>query len=285
LSYKRALTRSLDRPGARFLLGKLATRYARRATGDDMEIEYAGGMWVHRVGRTYFPDGQTFEYKHGDFGAWKGQLGQYTSDTKDFWLQHYDPQVGDVIVDVGAGRGEDTLTFSRAAGEAGRVIAVEAHPATFEILKSFCELNRLTNVTKLQVALMDKAGIVRIAESESSWMENAIDQGSGTSGIQVRASTLVEVCEQQGLKEIAFLKMNIEGAERQALFGMKPVMSRIRQICVACHDFRSELGHGEQFRTRAFVQQFLIECGFTLASRPDDPRDYVRNHIFGLRHC
>ncbi len=43
-------------------------------------------------------------------------------------------------------------------------------------------------------------------------------------------------------------------------------MPRIRQICVACHDFRSELGHGEEFRTRAFVEQFLIDHGFTLAS-------------------
>jgi hypothetical protein len=39
------------------------------------------------------------------------------------------------------------------------------------------------------------------------------------------------------------------------------------------------------FNTRAFVEQFLIEHGFKPASRPDDPRDYVRDHIFGLRLC
>jgi hypothetical protein len=54
---------------------------------------------------------------------------------------------------------------------------------------------------------------------------------------------------------------------------------------VACHDFRSELGHGEQFRTRAFVEQFLIDHGFTLASRSKDPRDFVRDHVFGLRRA
>jgi hypothetical protein len=27
----------------------------------------------------------------------------------------------------------------------------------------------------------------------------------------------------------------------------------------------------------------LIKYGFKLASRPNDPRDYVRDHVFGLR--
>ncbi|MFI5096536.1 MAG: FkbM family methyltransferase [Candidatus Acidiferrales bacterium] len=207
----------------------------------------------------------------------------YVSDAKDFWLQHYSPREGDVIVDVGAGRGEDTLTFSRAVGRTGRVIAIEAHPLSFAFLKSFCRLNRLANVTSLHLALMDKPGTVRIAESESSWMENAIECGEGSSGVPVQAVTFDSVCKEQGLKDIAFLKMNIEGAERYALPGMEPVLPRIRQICVACHDFRADMGHGEQFRTRAFVEQFLTAHGFRVASRWDDPRDYVRDHVFGLR--
>ena len=130
---------------------------------------------------------------------------------------------------------------------------------------------------------MDKPGTVRIVESESSWLENAIECGEGSSGVQVQAGTLKEIYEEYGIKDIAFLKMNIEGAERDALPGMEPVIQQIRQICVACHDFRSDRGDGEQFRTRAFVEQFLTAHGFTIASRPDDPRIGIRDHIFGLR--
>jgi FkbM family methyltransferase len=208
---------------------------------------------------------------------------QFVSDTKEYWLQHYTPKEGDVIVDVGAGRGEDTVAFSRGVGKAGRVIAIEAHPLSFAILKKFCELNTLTNVVPLEVAIMDKVGTVRMAESPSSWMEHAVMYDKALSGIEVRAVTLDDVCREQRVGDIAFLKMNIEGAERKALLGMHSVMPRIRQLCVACHDFRAELGHGEHFRTRAFVEQFLMQQGFTLASRPDDPRDYVRHHVFGLR--
>jgi FkbM family methyltransferase len=283
MSYKRALVRLLDRPGGRLLLGRLATRLTRRAMGEDIEITYMEGRWTYRVGSELFPAGPRFHYAPPDFDRLKRQAERHASETTDFWLQYYRPQKGDVIVDVGAGRGEDTLTFSRAVGESGRVIAIEAHPMSFAILRKFCQLNRLLNVTPLQAALMDKTGTVDLVESESSWTENAIEHGEGSSGIRVRASTLKEVCEQQGLKDIAFLKMNIEGAERYALLGMEPAIQHVRQICVACHDFRADLGHGEQLRTRAFVEQFLIEHGYTLAAHPNDPHDAIRDHVFGLR--
>ena len=77
--------------------------------------------------------------------------------------------------------------------------------------------------------------------------------------------------------------MNIEGAERFALIGMKSVIQRVQAICIACHDFRANLGHGEEFRTRAFVERFLAEQGFTVTFRSDDQRSWVRDHVHGLR--
>ena len=282
MSYKRALVGLLDRPGGRFLLGKIATCVIGKNRVRDAEIAYINGFWTRRSGCRFFPDGPRFEYAYSDFAAWKGQMEQYAADTGEYWLQHYQPREGDVVVDVGAGRGEDTFTFSRAVGPTGRVIAIEAHPLSFAMLKSFCQLNQLSNVTALHVALMDRPGTVTIAESESNWQENVVNHGSEVPGISVSAATLDELCEKYEIKNIAFLKMNIEGAERYALGGAQAVMPRIRRICVACHDFRADMGHGEQFRTRAFVSRLLHEHGFTLTSRPDDPRDYVRDHIFGL---
>jgi FkbM family methyltransferase len=283
LAYKRGLIRLLDRPGGRFLLGKIATSFLRRKIGDAVEIVYLEGMWMRRAGSDFFPDGLSFDYEYADFNTWKHQMEVYAADTKEYWLQHYSPREGDVILDVGAGRGEDTVTFSRSVGRTGRVIAIEAHPVTFTLLKNFCRLNHLTNVTPVQLALMDKPCTVRIVESESSWLENSIECGEGSSAVPVQAGTLKDICEQQGIRDIAFLKMNIEGAERYALLGMEPVIQHVHQICVACHDFRADRGDGEQFRTRALVEQFLVRHGFTVASRPDDPRTGIRDHIFGLR--
>ena len=280
---KRTLVALLDRPGGRFLLGKIATRFARRATRMDVQILYVNGLWTHRVGNCFFPDGTRFNFTSPDFERWPGQRQRYVSEAEDFWLQYYRPKTGDVIIDIGAGRGEDMLTFSNAVGPTGRVIAVEAHPLSFAILKSFCRLNGLTNAVPLPLALMDRPGTVHIAGSESAWDESAVQVGGEPAGIEVRADTLDNLCDAQGVREIAFLKMNIEGAERQALLGMQATLPHIRAICVACHDFRADWGHGEQFRTRAFVEQFLIEHGFVIKTRRDDPREYVRDHVFGSR--
>jgi FkbM family methyltransferase len=282
MSYKKALVWFLDRPGGRLLLGKIATRAVRRASGGDLEIAFLYGLWTRRAGPDFIPDGPKFDYRYDDFSRWKNKIREYTADTNDYWLRHYRPRQGDIIVDVGAGRGEDTLTFSRAVGASGRVIAIEAHPLSFAILTSFCRLNRLRNVTALHLALMDKPGTVRIAEWGSNWMENAVES-NGRTGAEVPAGTLEQVVRDQGLDGISFLKMNIEGSERYALLGMASVMARVAHICVACHDFRSEQGHGDQFRTRAFVERFLLDHGFRVTSRADDPRDYVRDHVFGLR--
>ena len=102
-------------------------------------------------------------------------------------------------------------------------------------------------------------------------------------GTKVQGETLYQICDREAVEEISLIKMNIEGAERYALLGMQSVIRRTGTICVACHDFLADLGHGEEFRTRAFVEGFLIDQGFKLASRRDDPRDWVRDHIFGLR--
>lgn len=282
MSYKKTVVQLLDRPGGRWVLGTLATRVVRRAD-PDLQILYANGLWTRRAGSYFVPDGPKFDYQYEDFRAWNNRIEQYVSDAKDYWLRHYEPKEGDVIVDVGAGRGEDTFAFSQAVGETGRVIAIEAHPLSFTMLESFCRLNRLSNVTPLHLALMDKAGTVRVRESESIWSENAVTYDRAESKFCAPADTFDHLIQEQRIEKIDFLKMNIEGAERYALPGIASVMPRIRQICVACHDFRANLGHGEQFRTRAFAEQFLTEHGFSLASRAGDPRDYVRDHVFGLR--
>lgn len=273
----------LDRFGGRTLLGSIATLYFRRISGHDLEITHLNGLWTRRVGGYFFPDGPRFEYTYSDFSNWKNQAESYLSEAQDYWLRHYTPQAGDVIVDIGAGRGEDTLAFARAVGAAGRVIAIEADSQSFVILKAFCKLNGLANVTPVHLALMDQPGSVRMVRSSSSWKEGAVERADGAEVDAVQAGRFADLCSREGIGAIAFLKMNIEGAERYALLGMGSVVARVQQICVACHDFRSELGHGEQYRTRSFVEEFLVSHGFTLSSRSDDPRDYVRDHIFGQK--
>lgn len=52
-----------------------------------------------------------------------------------FGIFDYAPKDGDVIIDIGAGVGTETLIYSMMTGKNGKVFAIEAHPATSRSLK------------------------------------------------------------------------------------------------------------------------------------------------------
>ena len=211
------------------------------------------------------------------------KLAKYLRDADDYWFHVYKPHSGDVIVDIGAGRGEDVYAFSRAVGPSGRVWAIEAHPESFDLLAAFCAEHHLANVTPLNLACMDAPAMLQI-ETLPVWESNYVRDGEPTpTSHPVEAITFDALCRRHEIGRIDFLKMNIEGAERFALKGMPEAIQRVHWVCIAAHDFRADRGEGEEFRTRAFVEQFLRDSGFTLVSRDADPRYYVPYHIHGVR--
>jgi FkbM family methyltransferase len=250
--------------------------------GVDMEILW-DGMWVRRVGPHYFPDPDMFGPGGPRWERWAAQAGKHVRDADDYWFHVYKPRPGDVIVDIGAGRGEDVFAFSRAVGPAGRVYAIEPHPVSFQALEKLCTLNGLTNVTRLNYACVDEPASLQI-ETLPIWESNYVRTGQATAtSYPVEGVTFDSLCRRHGIDRIDFLKMNIEGAERRALPGCREALGRARSVCIAAHDFRAARGEGEDFRTLAFVREFLTAAGFRLVTRDDDPRYYVPYHVHGTR--
>lgn len=211
------------------------------------------------------------------------RLQKFLRDAGDYWFHVYKPHTGDVVVDIGAGRGEDVYAFSLGAGASGRVWAIEAHPESFARLTEFCEEQKLANVTALNLACMDRPAMLQI-ETLPVWESNYVRDGEATATSHpVEAITFDALCRRHEITRIDFLKMNIEGAERFALKGMPEAIRRVRNVCIAAHDFRADRGEGEDFRTRAFVTEFLRDAGFALTIRDEDPRYYVPYHIHGHR--
>ncbi len=175
----KSLVPLLNRRGGRHILGLVATYVARCWTGDDVEIFFQNGLWVRRVGQYYFPDGLRCKNSLSRALRWRGGAEWYLSNAEDYWFRHYRPKKGDVILDIGAGHGEDTFAFSQAVGGEGSVIAIEAHPLSFRILHELCRLNGFSNTILLQAAVMDKVGTVSIVEA-NAWNFHSIDQKTST---------------------------------------------------------------------------------------------------------
>jgi FkbM family methyltransferase len=272
----------LDNAAGRTELGHIATSAAREATAADIEI-FWDGFWVRRVGPHYFPDPAMFSVAEPNWQRWSATAEKYLRDADDYWFHVYKPRPGDTIVDIGAGRGEDVFAFSRALGGSGRVIAIEPHPVSFNILELFCRRNRLDQVTRLQYACVETPGALQI-ETMPVWESNYVRGGApSATSCPARGARFDDLAAELGIGEIDFLKMNIEGAERMALPGCREALSRTRFVCIAAHDFRADRGEGEEFRTLGFVREFLAGCGFRLTTRDGDPRYYVPYHVHGER--
>lgn len=84
------------------------------------------------------------------------------------------------------------------------------------------------------------------------------------------------------MARIHFLKMNIEGAERFAIRGMRETLRQTEALCVCSHDFLADAGGEDGLRTKGLVGESLRECAFRVVRRPEpNLAPYVRDRVWG----
>lgn len=255
-----------------------------RAACPDIDIEvFWDELWAWRIGDARIPDPELLSRAEPDFAKRARMIEKYLRDADDYWFHVYKPSPGDVIVDIGAGRGEDVYAFSKAVGASGMVWAIEPHPVSYLALRKLCEWNGLANVRTLNYACTEREERLWI-ETMAVWESNYVRDGEASeNSFPVEGIAFDKLSRREGISEISFLKMNIEGAERYALKGCREALQRTSKLCVAAHDFRADRGEGESFRTLGFVREFLAESGFSVTTRDEDQRYYVPFHVHGER--
>ena len=147
---------------------------------------------------------------------------------------------GDVVIDVGANIGCFTILASRAVGSTGRVIAIEPDAANFRQLVHNIALNRLTNVTALNIALGATDGLATLYSPKVGLFSSifASVNGQPVIGMQttVPMMTLRSLMSEQGVANCKYLKLDCEGAEHLIVEAMSPDLARrIPQITVEIH--------------------------------------------------
>lgn len=145
---------------------------------------------------------------------------------------------GDIFVDAGANIGVYTLLASRLVGPTGRVIAIEMMPDTAAILRRHVRENNCGNVEIVEKALSDRAdvkvtarvqpgkyGQASIAASAAGW--------TGQEEREVSTATLDQICD--GIERIRLVKLDLEGAELQALVGANATLKRTDYVIYESH--------------------------------------------------
>jgi FkbM family methyltransferase len=141
---------------------------------------------------------------------------------------------GMTVVDAGANIGAHTIYLSKAVGARGRVLAFEPQRVLHQILCGNIALNACTNVIAVHAGLGAESGEVAVPTIDYARGGNfgGVALGEGRSGEPVPIHTL----DSYSLKACHFIKIDVEGMERDVLEGARRVLAKHRPILYVEND-------------------------------------------------
>ncbi len=216
-----------------------------------------------------------------DSGALAGAQLEIDPDSeRDYWSGTYEletqrvlaelPIEGRTVWDVGAHIGFFALLFERMGA---RVVAVEPDPENAERLRENVRLNRVS-VEVVEEAVGREVGSTRIVRG-GRMTRVAADDAAGTT---VREVTLDDLGRRYGYPDL--IKLDVEGAELEALAGAPEVLERMPTLFIEAHSSAITDELRSVLETRGYVveetghnaQRLLALPSATSPVRPPETR-------------
>lgn len=194
------------------------------------------------------------------------------------YYRTYVPNPGDVIYDIGGELGLESGQFSLLAGNTGAVHVFECMPEHINTLKNI-QLE-FPQMTLHEVACWDQNTTLEFRIGNTPGSGTAVENVKGQHGqslankdvdsIEVRARKLDDIWRENGCHQVNFLKMDIEGAEYEALDGAKDMLHSTSNVAIASYHIRDDIP------TAGKVAEILVKSGFKI--RVDE-----NLHVYGWR--
>jgi FkbM family methyltransferase len=164
---------------------------------------------------------------------------QATYQLQQYWASNHPearPRNGDVVVDGGGYLGETALWFAHLVGETGRVMTFELEKGALGVLRENLEANPAlaSRVEINEQALWNEPGHelpILVSGPGTTVMTGApVDGEDGTRPVEQSVSTTsIDALVASGeLERVDFIKLDIEGAESEALKGAEQTLRRFR---------------------------------------------------------
>lgn len=227
--------------------------------------------------RKLMPRDMLVTYRNSLFLARQGHIEIWllNPESEPYALEVFNPEQGDVVVDLGAHVGKYTLPSARMVGDEGHVFAFEAVPDHFEALEQNIELNGFSNVTALNVATYDKNQDMWLVgwdlQPEPDPDHPAVQHVNPKGSIPVEAVTVDEVLEKHGVQSVNYVKIDIGRQELNAIRGMENLLRASDDVTILVEIGRDNFDD---------VDDLLTDMGFGGSALGDSwgangLRDYV----------
>jgi FkbM family methyltransferase len=186
--------------------------------------------------------GSTKLSSDGPYDQWQTPRGTYWIPAKSRWVLPFNlaeqamqiygsgdqgVRSGDIVLDCGANVG----VFAREALNAGaaKVVAIEPAPENVEVLRrNFKDEVAAGRVIVYPKGVWDKDDVLTLKiDPENSAADTfVIDRKEATGGVQVPLTTIDKLTAELGLARVDYIKMDIEGAEPNALRGGRNTIAK-----------------------------------------------------------
>jgi FkbM family methyltransferase len=149
-------------------------------------------------------------------------LGTYEVEKAELFTQYAKP--GGTVYDIGANVGFYTLIASQLVGPTGQVIAFEPSPRNLHFLHHHLDLNQVSNVRILDLAVSNGEGTAQFLVGNDPRTSKMTSSGD----IIVRTAALDHLAEHLPTPDL--IEMDIEGAEYAALRGAEQLLRNANPV-------------------------------------------------------
>jgi FkbM family methyltransferase len=154
----------------------------------------------------------------------------FSAEERAFLLDHFTPQAGWKIADIGCYLGHGTTHLSKLVGPSGAILSVEAIPENSKIAAFQLEANGIENAQVLNRAIWKEAGgSVPMNVTENQANAIASDVITSADKIDIPTTSIAELTEMLGAP-VDLVSMTVNGAEVEALDSLDAMPQETRPL-------------------------------------------------------
>jgi len=142
---------------------------------------------------------------------------------------------GDVVFEGGSAIGEDTIRIAEIVGPEGKVFAVEPDPVNLKFLKA--NVRAFKNVEVIEGGVWShKAELHFLRKGTLAGSIFELEDEKRGEIVKITVDSIDNIVRGQ---KVDILKLNVEGAEIEALEGAKRTLKTVREVLIAAHHIRN----------------------------------------------
>ncbi|HEX4795446.1 MAG TPA: FkbM family methyltransferase [Humisphaera sp.] len=236
--------------------------------GVSFRVGYRGGIYEVRT-----EDGLKFRFPFNPYTSFY-EIGGYLAEGE------WELEPGMWVIDAGGERGEFALYAARKVGSSGGVIMLEPDPQSRAIAEQAFAANggKPDNLVVLSQGLWSKPGTLKFAAGlggssvlvDAGTEVAASAKSAGATMMDLEVHSLQSLVESLKLPRLDFVKMDIEGAEIEAVEGSGTVLEQFKpRLAIASYHIREGKKTSELLEPLFRQHHYQTRTGF-----PGHPTTY-----------